>query len=170
MIEFTVVAEDFKNAINIILAGRTEHMDTDTAEFKAVGNLLELNSVGTEAKVDAEVAQTGRAWLPLPVLANINKLAASFNRPKLDVRIEEGRVRIESSNLSHEGIELKEFGAKKADIPVDASVLDTLALVRLFSREEIAESGLTARVQAAYEKSVAAIEGAVTCLAEFEVP
>jgi len=74
MIEFTVVAKDFKKAISLILAGRKEHMDTDTAEFRAVANLLELSSVGTDTQVDAEVAQAGYARVPLPVLKNVKKL------------------------------------------------------------------------------------------------
>lgn len=170
MIEFTVVAKDFRKAISLMLAGRKGHMDTDTSEFKAVANLLELSSVGTETQIDAEVAQAGCARVPLPVLKNVKKLAATFKPPRLRVRVEDGRVSIESSSLSHPGIELKRVGARKADIPVDASLLDTLAMVRLFSGEEIAESRLTARVQSAYENAKAAIDSAHTRLSAFEVP
>ena len=57
-----------------------------------------------------------------------------------------------------------------ADLPVDAGFLDTLAMVKLFSAEEIAESGLAARVLDAQEKATAAIEGATTWLSPFEIP
>ena len=169
MIEFTVVAKDFKKAISLILAGRKEHMDTDTAEFRAVANLLELSSVGTDTQVDAEVAQAGYARVPLPVLKNVKKLAASYKEPRLRIRIDEGRFRIETFSLANPGIELKPMGAKMADLPVDAGFLDTLALVKLFSAQEIAESGLAARVLDAQEKAAAAIEGATQWLSTFEI-
>jgi hypothetical protein len=45
MIEFIVAAKEFRKAVSLILSGRKEHMDTDTAEFKAVANLLEQPSL-----------------------------------------------------------------------------------------------------------------------------
>ena len=170
MLEFIVAAKEFKKAISLILAGRREHMDTDTAEFKAVANTLELSSVGTETQIDAEVVQAGYARVPLPVLRDLKKVAATYKQPRLHLRVDEGRFRIESYSLANPGIELRKIGAKMADLPVDAGFLDTLAMVKLFSAEEIAESGLAARVLDAQEKATAAIEGATTWLSPFRVP
>ncbi len=170
MIEFNVGAKEFKKAVSLLLAGRKEHMDTDTTEFKAVANLLELSSVGTETQIDAEVVQAGYARVPLPVLRDLKKVAATYKQTRLRMRVDEGRFRIESYSLANSGIELKRMGAKMADIPVDAGFLDTLAMTKLFSAEEIAESGLAARVLDAQEKATAAIDGATTWLLPFEIP
>jgi hypothetical protein len=170
MIEFIVAAKEFRKAVNLILSGRKEHMDTDTAEFKAVANMLELSSVGTETQIDAEVVQAGYARVPLPVLKDLKKVAGTYKQPRLHLRVDEGRFRIESYSLANPGIELRKIGVKMADLPVDAGFLDTLAMVKLFSAEEIAESGLAARVLGAQEKATAAIEGATTWLSPFHVP
>lgn len=170
MVEFVVAAKDFKKAIGLILLGRAAHMETDVAEFRAVAGLLELSSVGTETEMDVEIVQAGYAQVPLPVLKDLKKLAASYKQPRLHIRIEDRLLRIESYTLRHPAIELKRIGAKMADLPVDAGFLDTLAMVKLFSAEEIAESGLAARVLDAQEKATAAIELAASSLSIFQVP
>lgn len=170
MVEFTVAAKDFKKAIRLILVGRAAHMDSDLADFRAAANLLDLSSVGTETKVDADVAQAGYAQVPLPVLKDIKKIISTYKQPRLRVRIHEGVFRVESYSLSHTGIELKRIGAKMADLPVNAGYLDTLAMVKLFSAEEIAESGLAARVLDAQQRANAAIELATLALLVFQVP
>jgi hypothetical protein len=53
---------------------------------------------------------------------------------------------------------------------VDATPLDTLALVKLLSSEEIAEAGLSARVLDAQERAISAIDWATRSLEEFRVP
>jgi enoyl-CoA hydratase/carnithine racemase len=53
---------------------------------------------------------------------------------------------------------------------VNAGVLDTLSMQKLFSAEELAESGLAARVLEAQERAISAIESATRALAEFAVP
>ena len=170
MLEFSVVAKDFRKSISLLLVNRAGHMQTDVAELRAVASSLELSCVGTEATLDAEVAQAGSVQVPLAVLKNIKRVAASYKLPRLHFRIEDGVFRIESYSLRDRAIELKRMGAKIADLPVNAGFLDTLAMVKLFSAEEIAECGLAARMFEAQQKATAAIELATSSLALFQVP
>jgi hypothetical protein len=89
---------------------------------------------------------------------------------KARLRIEPGRLRIENFGLSHPDITLNPIGNRIADLPVDATPQDTLALVKLLSSEEIAEAGLSARVLDAQERAIAAIDSATKSLREFGVP
>ncbi len=170
MVEFFVSARDFKKGIRLILVGRKEYMDQDTADFRAVADDLELCSTGTSTHMDAQVIRAGNARVPLPVLSHIKKIAVSFKRDRLRVQIEAGRFKVESYSLSHPDVELKRIGTRLADLPVNASALDGLALQKLFSAEELAESGVAARVLAAQERASSAIESAASSLQEFGVP
>ncbi len=170
MVEFVISAKEFKKNIRMILSGRAKHLDTDSADFRAVANSLDLSSVGTETQMDAEVIQAGRARVPLVVLKTLKKAAVTFKQDKLEIQIEDGRVKLQSYGLSHSGIHLLEIESRVADIPVDASLLDTLAVVKLFSGKELSDSGLLPRVHEARLAAVAAIDHATTCLSKFEIP
>ena len=170
MVEFIVGAKEFKKSVRMILSGRTQHLDTDAADFRAVANLLDLSSVGTETQMDAEVTQAGCARMPLIMLKGLKKAAVTFKQDKLRIQIEDGRVKLQSLSLSHPGIQLLEMGTRVADIPMDASLLDTLAMVKLFSGRDLSDSGLLPRVHEARLAAVAAIDHATTCLSKFEVP
>jgi hypothetical protein len=170
MVEFFVSARDFKKGIRFILVGRKDYMDQDTADFRAVADDLELCSTGTSTHMNAQVIRAGNARVPLPVLRNIKKIAVSFTKDRLRVQIEAGRIKVESFSFSHPDVELKRIGTRMADLPVNAPVLDALAMQKLYSAEELAESGLAGRVLEAQERASSAIESAARSLQEFSVP
>ena len=170
MIEFVVGAKEFKKAIRMILSGRAEFMDKDAADFTASADELELCSTGTSTTIGASVVRAGGARVPLPVLKNVKKAAASFKAPRLRVRVEDGRFRIENFAFSHPDIELKPLSGRMIDLPINAGVLDTLAAQKLFSAEEIGESGLAGRVVEAQERAIRAIESAALTLRDYGVP
>lgn len=170
VIEFTVSAKDFKKAIRQILSGRAEYMNHDTADVSVRGDDLHLCSTGTSTHLPAKVLQAGCARLPLPVLKNVKRAAATFHQSNLRIRIEPGRFRVESFGFSHPDVELKPIAGRIAGLAIDAKPLDVLALQKLYSAEEVAESGLAARVLDAQEKVVSAIDSAASTLREYGVP
>ena len=170
MVEFVVSARDFKKGIRLILVGRKDYMNQDAADFRAVADDLELRSTGTSTQMNAQVIRAGNARVPLPVLSHIRKVAATFTRDRLRVQIEAGRFKVESFSFSHPDVELRRIGTRMADLPVNASVLDGLAMQKLYSAEELAESGLAGRVLEAQERASSAIENAARSLQEFSVP
>jgi hypothetical protein len=170
MLELLVRTEDLKKAIRLILVGRKEYLSHDTADFRAVADTLEVCSTGSSTQIDASVAQAGYARVPFDVLKNLKRAAVSYKTVRVRLRIEPGRLRIENFGLSHPDITLNPIGNRIADLPVDATPQDTLALVKLLSSEEIAEAGLSARVLDAQERAIAAIDSATKSLREFGVP
>jgi len=108
--------------------------------------------------------------VPVPLFKNLNKVSASYKLHRLRFRIGNGYSRTESYSLRDPAIALKPMGMRMADLPVNASFLGTLAMMKLFSVDEIADCGLAARVLDAQEKATAAVELATSSLALFQIP
>jgi hypothetical protein len=168
MLDFSVRTNDLKRAIRLILVGRKDFLDT--ADFRAFADALELCSTGTSTKLEASIAEAGYARVPFEVLKKLGRAAVSYKQDRVRLRIESERLRIENFGLSHPDITLKPIGTRIADLPVDATPLDTLALVKLLSSEEINEAGLSARVLDAQERAIAAIDFATRALEDFRIP
>jgi hypothetical protein len=111
-------------------------------------------------RIPAAVTQAGSGRIPLPVLKNMKKVMASFKQDRLRVRIEDTKLRIQTFGFTHPDIELKKSGVRAVDLPMDAAVIDVLALMKLFSAEELGESGLAARVMEAQERAIQSIDSA----------
>lgn len=169
MIELLVGTKDLKRAMGLILAGRNEYMLHDTADFHVIADTLEICSTGTSTRMAVSVAQAGYARMPLEILKRLRRAAGTFKLPRLRLRIEAGRARIENFGFSHPDIELKPIGARIADLPIDARPLDALALQKLYSAEELAESGLAARVLDAQQALRSAIDSAAFTLRGFGI-
>jgi hypothetical protein len=169
MIDFTAPSKDFKKALRIVLAGRAEFSDQDTADFTVRVGEVHLCSTGTETSFQASIAAAGYARVSIPVLKRMRKIGSSFKQDSLRVRIERQRVRIESFGFTSPDVELKPFGPRIADVPIDATVLDLLALQKLYSAEEIADSGLAARVAEAQETLIANVDSAHRALSQLNV-
>jgi hypothetical protein len=170
MLELFVKTEDLKKAIRFLLVGRKDYLSHDSADFRAVADTLELCSTGSSTQIAASVIQAGYARVPFDVLNNLKRAAVSYKQARVRLRIEAGRLRIENFGLSHPDIELRTIGTRIADLPVDATPLDTLALVKLLSSEEIADAGLSARVLDAQESAIAVIDSVTTSLRKYGVP
>lgn len=170
MIEFTVPAKEFKKALRFILVGREEYSQADVVDFLVRAADLEICTTGTSVHLEACVYSAGYARLPLLLLKKIKKLASSYNKPKLSIRIDKERFRIESFAMVEEGIELKPIGPRITDVPIDATVLDLLAIQKLYSAEEIADSGLAARVAEAQQKSASDLNSAMLSLSRYGIP
>jgi hypothetical protein len=80
------------------------------------------------------------------------------------VRIETGSIKVESTVFSHPEISLRLIGARIADLPIDASLPDVLALSAQFRPEEIEDSGLLRKVLAAQEEASRLIDRAAAIL------
>ena len=80
MIDFTVPAKEFKKALRIILAGRAEYSDTDTADFVIRGDEVQVISTGTTTAVPVFVSSAGYARVSIPVLQRMRKIASGYQR------------------------------------------------------------------------------------------
>jgi hypothetical protein len=73
-------------------------------------------------------------------------------------------MKLDNFSFSHPDIELKVVGTRIADLPINATALDCLAVQSLFSAEQIAESGLAPRILDAITATTATLVFITACL------
>jgi hypothetical protein len=165
-IEFVVPHGEFNRAVKYLLAGRAT-APTDRLEFTDI-NLkdaeLEFVSSGVSSSLPVDVRTPGYARVPFRVFERISRAIRTLRKHSLRVRIETGSIKVENSVFSHPEISLRLIGARIADLPIDASLPDILALLAQFRPEEINDSGLLGKVPAAQEEASKLIDQASAVL------
>jgi hypothetical protein len=76
---------------------------------------------------------------------------------------------VERFIIRHPDIALGIFPSQKFDLPVDAGVVDTLAMASLLSPEQIVDQGLRERVEGAQRYASQAVSMAEQVLREFDI-
>lgn len=148
---------------------RGEFRDSDLADLLVSECAATLRSVGTSTEIPVFGTSTGVARLPLSVLKDIAKIAGTYKSKEVPVVVEEGSIKVSSFRMRSEEITLGAIPNQQIDIPVDASLLDTLALGVLLNELQITEQGLTRRVLDAWQKANEAIHEAALSLMDLEV-
>jgi hypothetical protein len=172
-IEFRVQVSDLESAVSQILANRDNRVKRrDTSQILVSEVLATIRTTGTTAEMPVVGAQLGAARLPLSVLERMIEVAATFKGDWVRVIVSDGGVQVQTCKIKHSGIKpiaLQEIPDFNLDLPVDASLLETLGLASLLTRRQISNQGLTKRVEHAERQATAAIDSAAHRLAEFGV-
>jgi hypothetical protein len=168
-IEFRVRVSDLKNATKQLLMNRGEFRDSDLADLLVSECAATLRTVGTSTEIPVFGTSPGAARLPLSVLKDIAKIAGTYKSKEVPMVVEEGAIKLASFRMRNENITLGAIPNQQIDIPVDASLLDTLAIGVLLSELQITEQGLTRRVLDGWQKANEAIHEAASSLTALEV-
>ena len=105
------------------------------------------------------------ARIPLPALKAIASTAGTFKKKEVTVVIEDGAIKIDTFRHGHPGIKLGILPDQRIDLPVGASLLDTLGVGTILTESGIEEQGLTNRILDAWERANRAITSAAGSLA-----
>jgi hypothetical protein len=166
MLDFTIsIAKLTQAARQLTRARETEN--EEPVDIVCTQDSVKFVVTGREFSCLADVSSLGAAQIPLDLLPRLRKAAATFDTD-VRLRVEDGRVRVNSMSISHPAIALKRMGGRMIDIPDDAPARDVLALQYLFTNTEIAESNLVGRVLAANSTLQKALDVAAN-LSEFGV-
>lgn len=168
-VEFRVRVSDLKNATKQLVVNRGEFRDSDLVDLLVSECVATLRTVGTSTEIPVIGTSPGVARLPLSVLKEMTKVAGSYKTEEVPILIIEGGIKVASFRRANEQITLGQIPDQRIDIPVDASLLDTLAIGVLFSEMQITEQGLTRRVLDAWQKANEAIHEAAASLTKLEV-
>jgi hypothetical protein len=168
-IEFRVRVSDLKNATKQLLVNRGEFRDSDLADLLVSECAATLRTVGTSTEIPVFGTSPGTARLPLSVLKDIAKSAGTYKSKEVPIVVQEGSIKVASFRMRNESITVGTVPNQQIDIPVDASLLDTLAIGVLLSEMQITEQGLTRRVLDAWQKANEAIHAAAQSLTELNV-
>jgi hypothetical protein len=170
-VEFTVKIHEFMKAVKFILAGRApgKKAQVEFVDLNARDGEVELVATGVSVDFPAEVVTSGYGRAPHPVFEWFSRAVKTLHQPTVRVLIEPGKAKAANLTFSHPDISIRPIGARIADLPVNGSLPDVLALLVQFNTEELSESGLLGRVLAGQEQTSALIDQATRILEPLEV-
>ena len=169
-VEFTIRLSDLRKVMKQLSVNRTEYQDTDSADILVSECIATFRAVGTETEVPVTGLQPGTVRLPMKQLNDVLSMAKTYKLPEIPLRFELGLFRVVRSVRRHPDIFLGIIPDRKLDLPVDAGVLDTLAIAQLLTPEEIANQGFRERVEVAQRRASKAVSRALDALEHFAVP
>jgi hypothetical protein len=127
MIDFQITQEEFAKAARQMTRARTASPN-EVVDLTCYPGSVRFLVTGREYTATALVQAKGLAQLPLNLLPKLRKVAGTFNEKPLRIRIENGKIRMNSMSLASGEITEKKINDRAIDIPDDAPVADILAL------------------------------------------
>lgn len=144
LVEFTVQLRELKEAFRPLLAakprGKKAHLEY--VDITAESGEVTLVIAGASSAFPAEVKSGGYARVPLVFFERFSQVLRTLNQQAITVSIQSGQIKAGSMTFTNPGITTRLIGSRIADLPIDASLLDTLSLLVRFRQEELEESGL----------------------------
>jgi hypothetical protein len=168
-VEFVVGKTDLRKALREIEVNRGSYASTDFVDFLVSEVAATLRSVGTETEIPVNGKQPGAARLPLSLLDKLSKVIGSSKQKDVTIVCEAGIVKIGTFSVKHPNIETGIIPDQSMSVPINLSVLDTLALCKVLTPQQIAEQGLRERIEEAQRECSNAIDAAAATLREFGV-
>ena len=163
-VEFTIRATDLRLAASQLKVNRGQYRESDTVDILVSECAAAFRAVGTETEVPVEGKHPGSVRLSLKSLQDVKKVALSFKKKHVVLRFEPGNAKVETFSRTHPDIELGEIPDQQLQIPLDVSVIDTLALSEILGPERVVKEGMRARVEDAINIRAEALSKAVIAL------
>jgi len=168
-VEFIIEPTDLRQATSQLKANRGRHKETDFVDILVSECAATFRAVGAETEVPVEGKIPGSVRVPLRIVDKIEKAARSFKTAKLKFSCEPGVIKIEGLSLKHPDIQLGKLPDQRVSLPIDLSLLDTLALTKILTASQIVEEGMRERVEEAWGARTFALTNALTALRPLEV-
>jgi hypothetical protein len=163
-VEFVVQTADLRQATSQLKANRGEHSDTDFVDILVSECAATFRAIGTETEVPVNGKHPGSVRVPLRIVNALNRAVRTFKTKELDFRCEPGAIKVGTFSVKHPDIELGIIPDQRWSLPIDVSVLDTLAFATILSADQIVEEGMRARVEDARDACTAAVATALAAL------
>ena len=164
LVEFVIRPADLKRATKQVTVNRGEYLGTDSADILISEYVATFRAVGTESEVPVNGRHPGTVRIPLKIWDQIERASRTFKGKELTFTCEPGVVRIGNWCAKHPDIELGRLPDQRLSLPVDISVLDTLALAQILTPEQLVEQDMRARVEEAERVRTRAVAGAAAAL------
>lgn len=168
-VEFVIHASDLRQALKQLKANRGKFHESDFVDVLVSGCAATFRSVGTEAEVPVDGKRPGAARIPLRIVDKMNREVKTLKTKELPFLCEPGRIKVGSWSVTHPDIELGRIPDQRISLPIDVSVLDTLALAEILSIDKIVAENMRSRVEEARETRARVVAAAHAILGAFEV-
>ena len=163
-VEFVIRLADLTRATKELRVNREDHLETDSMDILVSECAATFRAVGTESEAPVNGKHPGTVRIPLKIWDQIQRAARTFKVKELTFTCEPGVVRIGKWCAKHPDIELGHMPDMRLSLPVDISVLDTLALARILTPEQLVEQDMRARVEEAETVRTRAVAAAAAAL------
>lgn len=163
-VEFIIRTSDLRQATNQLKANRGKRTETDFVDILVSECAATFRSVGTETEVPVNGKIPGSVRIPLRIVDKINSTVKTMKKEELPFHCEPGIIKIGSWSVKHPDIELGRIPDQRLGLPVDVSVLDTLAFAEILSPDQIVEEGMRERVEEAIDTRTSAVAAALAAL------
>ena len=163
-VEFVVQTADLRQATSQLKANRGKRTETDFVDILVSECAATFRSVGTETEVPVNGKIPGSVRIPLRILDKINSTVKTMKKKELLFHCEPGVIQIGSWSVKHPDIELGRIPDQGLSLPVDISVLDTLALAEILTGDQIVQEAMRARIEEAIGTRTSAIAAALEAL------
>ena len=164
--DFIVSKSDLSAALNQILQGRKE-TSAEPVDLTADHSTLAVVATGRNIEVPAESQDGGSASVPIGVLFGLRRISGTYKGESFRIRIQEGKLRFQSTTVSNPGITMKKVARRIIDIPADALPKDILSLPLILSVDEIEDCGLHGRLLLAQKKMAEDLDTAAATLHDY---
>src|SRR5579871_5077746 len=147
-IEFRVRVSELQNAVDQLLVNRDKRTKKrDMADLLVSEVVAAIRTTGSSAEMPVSGIAFGAARVPLSGLEQMAEFAGTYDRPDIQVTVSDGLVQVgtwKTKSAAIKETKLEALPDFNIDLPVDASVLETLGLASLLSETQIADQGLKA--------------------------
>jgi hypothetical protein len=168
-LEIRLRVDDLRQATKELTANRDQYSDTDLVDLVMSEDVATVRAVGTQAAIRAENDRDGSLRLPLKLLAKIGEALKDLSGHEVRLFCEDGTIKVGARVFRHQGIEVDRAPLTDLGLPVNLSLLDTLALTKIITRKEIDQAGMQSRVDEAEYSRRRAIAAAIEALKELEI-
>jgi len=171
VVEFTVDLGELRRALKPLVAAKPRGKDAvgEFVDLSAENNEVVLTTTGAASGFPAAIKSPGYARIPLLVLERWSRTLGKLGEQTALVSVQPGLIRAANLTVRDPGISIRLIGARVADLPIDASFVETLEFLVRFSPEELEDSGLLAKAMNAQAKAQELIEKATKDLAPLEL-
>ena len=116
MIDFEITQLDFASAVRQMTKARTSEAG-EQVDLTCTRDSVRFVVTGREFSCPAVVQARGMTRFPVDLLARLREVATSFAPRPLRIRVDEGRVRVNSMSISIPGVRPKHLMDRPIDIP-----------------------------------------------------
>lgn len=131
-VEFVVQTADLLQATDQLKANRGKYSETDFVDILASESVAIFRAVGTESEAPVVGKIPGSVRVLLKTLDQINKAVTTFKTTELDFHCEPGIIKIGPWKVKNHEIKVGKIPEQRLALPIDLSVLDTLALANTY--------------------------------------
>jgi hypothetical protein len=161
--DFIISNPNLNSALRQMLQGQNAGSN-ETVDMTITQNTLTVVITGRSIELPVETGEIGSASLPASVLQGVKRVLPTYQEDSFRIRVSPGKLKLQGYTITEPRIILRNVSKRIIDIPADALDLDLLSIPLLFTREEIEESALSAKVLDAQHRLSLSMESATRSL------